>query len=187
MENVQTELTEARYQADMNKSRSAARAVELMESARSELDLAERALEGEFTLSEQERIAKKAQEMAKQLSEDADALDESLTPVERQQMLARLEAAKRLLESMAKPQWSNVDKSQRSTSASAAHVFTRDTHSAAADAARKMARQFWSIAINARKRRAGLMESEPSDVEFYELEKEFFEAAAKFNSKAIEK
>jgi hypothetical protein len=50
-----------------------------------------------------------------------------------------------------------------------------------------MARQFWSIAINARKRKAPLMEDEPSDVEFYELEKEFFEAAAKFRPKAVEK
>jgi len=186
MDEVHTKLTEARYQADMNQSR-AAKAVELMESARSELDLADRALEGELTLSEQERIAKKAQEMAEQLSEDADALDESLTPIERQQMLARLQAAKRLLESMSEPQWSNVDKNQRSTSASAAHVFTRDAHSAAADAARKMARQFWSIAINAKKRRAPLMENEPSDVEFYELEKEFFEAAAKFNPETVQK
>jgi hypothetical protein len=43
-----------------------------------------------------------------------------------------------------------------------------------------MARQFWSIAINAKKRDRQLIEDEPSDAEFYQLESEFFEKAADF-------
>ncbi|GAH58024.1 unnamed protein product, partial [marine sediment metagenome] len=68
--------------------------------------------------------AKKAREMAEQLAEDADALDESVTPIEREQMLARLEAAKRLLESMAQPQWGTISKS--SNRSGGGHVFTQN-------------------------------------------------------------
>jgi hypothetical protein len=158
-----------------------------MDSAREELDFAERALGGELTLSATEEMAKKAQEIAEQLAADADALDESVTPVERQQMAARLEAAKRLLESMLGPQWSTVDKGKSGTSSGAAHVFTKDRHAAAADAARETARQFWSIVTNAKKRSGRLIEDEPADAEFYELQNEFFENAAKFSPQRTEK
>jgi hypothetical protein len=50
-----------------------------------------------------------------------------------------------------------------------------------------MARQFWSIAINAKKYRQQLIEDEPSDVKFYGQENEFFENAAKFEQKPVEK
>jgi hypothetical protein len=43
-----------------------------------------------------------------------------------------------------------------------------------------MAREFWSIAIKAKKREGELIEDEPSDAEFYEMESRFFENAAKF-------
>jgi vacuolar-type H+-ATPase subunit E/Vma4 len=179
MDDFQDTLTEARYQADMDE-RESKEAVELMESAMREMDLATEALDGELMLSNAEKMAKKAQEMAEQLAEDADALDESVTPMQREDMLARLEAAKRLLEMMPKPQWATVGNSKAARSA-AALVFTTNPKRAPAEAARQMARQFWSIAVDAKKRQQQLIDDEPSDVKFYGQENEFFENAARFN------
>ncbi len=95
-------------------------------------------------------------------------------------MLARLEAAKRLLEPMPEPQWATIGQS-KGTRATAGLVYTRGPELAPAEAARQLARQFWSISIEARKRRQQLSEDEPSDVEFYGQENEFFENAAKFD------
>jgi len=185
MEDFQNEMAEARYRAEMGKQ-SSNNALALMESARRELDLAKDALDGELTLSNEEKLAQKSQEMAEQLAEDADALDESVSPLERKDMLARLEAAKRLLEMMPEPQWSNISKSgQKQTGASL--VFTRNPNLAPAEAARQMARRFWSIAIDAKKRRQRLIDDEPSDMEFYGQEKEFFENAAMYDQKPVQK
>ncbi|NQT01438.1 MAG: hypothetical protein HQ580_05420 [Planctomycetes bacterium] len=162
-------------------------AVELMELAERQLGLAQETLDDELTFSDEQRIAQKAQEMAEQLSDDANALDESVTPIEREEMLARLEAAKRLLERMLEPQWATVRNKDKGASSSAAQVFTRNPNLAPADAARQMARQFWSIAINAKKYRQHLIEDEPSDVKFYGQENEFFENAAKFDHEAVKK
>jgi hypothetical protein len=185
MDDFQAKLTEARYQADMDE-RESNEAVEKMESAKRELDFAKEALDGELTLSNEQRIAQKAQEMAEQLVEAADALDESVTPVEREEMLARLEAAKRLLKMMPEPQWTTVDQGRASPSG-AAHVLTRNPNLAPAEAARQMARQFWSIAIDAKRRRQQLIDDRPSDVQFYGQENEFFENAAKFHQKPVQK
>ncbi|MHC4555791.1 MAG: hypothetical protein ACYTFW_01685 [Planctomycetota bacterium] len=185
MNDFQDRLAEARYQADMDRNKSN-ETVELMESAKSELDLAKEALVGELMLSDEEKLAQKAQEMAEQLAEDADALDESVTPAEREEMLARLEAAKRLLKMMPEPQWTTVDKGG-STPSGASHVLTKNPNLAQAEAARQMARQFWSIAINAKKRQQQLVEEESSDVKFYGQENKFFENAAKFEQKQVQK
>ena len=184
MDDFQDKLAEARYRADMGR-RASERTVELMDSAGREMDLAAAALDGELTLSEEEKPAREAQKMAEQLAEDADALDESLTPEEEQDMLARLEAAKRLLETMPEPQWATIDQS-RGTRSAAALVLTRGSELAPAEAARQLARQFWSISIEARKRRHQLSEDEPSDVEFYGQENEFFENAAKFDAESVQ-
>jgi hypothetical protein len=124
--------------------------------------------------------------MAEQLAEDADALAESVTDVERQEMLARLEAARRLLEIMPEPQWATVDKGGAAPS-EASHVLTKNPNIASAEMARQMARRFWSIAINAKKHRQQLLENEPSDVEFYGQENEFFENAARYDQELVEK
>lgn len=185
MDEFQTEIAEARFQAEMDEQRSN-EAVALMDSAKRELGLANKALGRELTLSDEEKVAQKAQDMAEQLTEDADALAESVTRAEREQMLARLEAAKRLLEMMPEPQWSTVDKG-RATSSGASSVLTKNPNLAPAEMARQMARQFWSIAINAKKHRQQLIESEASDVEFYGQENEFFENAAKYDKGPVEK
>jgi len=184
MGDFDAKLTEARYGADIEKGK-ATEAVELLESAKRELDLARKALDAELVLDDEQIAAKKAREMAEQLAEDADALDESVTPIEREQMLARLEAAKRLLESMAQPQWGTISKS--SNRSGGGHVFTQNPNIASARVARAMARHFWSIAINAKRQKAQLIEDERSDVKFYEMETDFFENAAKFNKKPAQK
>jgi hypothetical protein len=185
MDEFQTEMAEARYRAEMDEQRSN-EAVALMDSAKRELGMANKALGRELTLSDEEKLARKAQDMAEQLTEDADALAESVTRVEREQMLARLEAAKRLLEIMPEPQWATVNKGGAAPSG-ASPVLTKNPNIASAEMARQMARQFWSIAINAKKRRRQLIESEASDVEFYGQENEFFENAAKYNQEPVQK
>ena len=183
MDDFQEKLAEARYQADMGR-RDSAEALELMESARRRMDMATQALDGELTLSDEEKLAQEAQKMAEQLAEDADALDESVTPQQEQDMLALLKAAKRLLETMPEPQWAMTDQSKGTRSA-AGLVLTGGSELAAAEAARQLARQFWSISIDARKRRQQLSEDEPSDVKFYGQENEFFENAAKFDAESV--
>ncbi len=185
MEDFQNEMVEARFQAEMDGQRSN-EAVALMDSAKRELGLANKALGRELTLSDEEKLAQKAQDMAEQLAEDADALAESVTRVEREQMLARLEAAKRLLEIMPEPQWSTVKKGGAAPSG-ASPVLTKNPNLASAEMARQMARRFWSIAINAKKHRQQLIENEPSDVEFYGQENEFFENAARYDQEPVEK
>ena len=185
MDEFQAEMAEARFQSEMDGQRSK-NAVSLMDSAKSEMDMANKALGRELTLSDDEKLAQKAQDMAEQLAEDADALAESVTDVERQEMLARLEAAKRLLEIMPEPQWSTVSKS-RTTQSGASSVLTKNPNIASAEMARQMARRFWSIAINAKKRRQQLIESEASDVEFYGQENEFFVFLSMYDQGPVEK
>ena len=157
-----------------------------MDSAKSELDLANESLGRELTLNDDEKLAQEARDMAEQLTEDANALADFVTDVERKEMLARLEAAKRLLEIMPEPQWSTVGKGG-SPPSGASLVRTRNPNIASAEMARQMARRFWSIAINAKKRRQQMLENEPSDVEFYGQENKFFENAARYNQEPVKK
>ena len=87
---------------------------------------------------------------------------------------------------MTEPQWSTVQQGQGNASG-LSPVYTRNPNLAPAEAAREMARQFWSIAISARKRQRQLLEDESSDVKFYGQEKEFFENAAKFEQETVRK
>jgi len=185
MDDFQDRLTESRYQAQMD-PRQSSEALETMEAAKDQMDLAQKAIESELTWTDEQRLANEAQEMAEQLAADADAFDESVTEAEREDMLARLEAAKRLLEMMPEPQWAQVGKGRRNPSSPAA-VLTKNPNMEPAEAARQMARQFWSIALNAKKRQQQLLEDESSDVTFYEQENEFFENAAKFDTESLQK
>jgi len=184
MDQFQAAATATRYQPSVT-DKKAAQAVELMESARQKLDQAGSAIGQGLSMSEEQKLAEKAQEIAEQLAEDANALDESLTPIQKEEMLARLEAAKRLLDSMSGAQWSTVNKG--SSRSAPVHVFTKDPRVAPAEAARAISRQFWSIAIEAKKRKSQLIEDEPSDVKFYEMENKFFENAAKFSQESVKR
>ncbi len=126
----------------------------------------------------------KAREIAEQLVKDAEAYEESLSEAEKQKMQDRLKAAQRLLESMAGAQWATMSSGG---GPGASHVYTNDPHATAADTARLLARQFWSMALEAKKRQSRPVEEEASDVEFFEAENEFFEAAARFKSQGVEK
>jgi hypothetical protein len=183
MEQFQEKLDEAHYDAQPG-SQKAAEAVVLMDSAQSDLESAENALEPGVATNQEQQQAEKARQMAEQLAEDAAALDESLTPLERQQMLARLKAAERLLESMAAAQWTTVQKSTGKSGGG--NVLTKDS-SRASDTAREISRQFWSIALETQKHKHQPIEDEPSDAGFYELENEFFENAAKYNQESNQK
>jgi hypothetical protein len=135
---------------------------------------------------DKQSAAEKAREMAKKLVEDAASLDESVTPIERELMLARLEAARRLLEQMPTPQWTTVNRGGKKDGVAKGLVLTQSP-AALTKAARAMAREFWSIALNAKKQMGPLIEREPSDVKFYEFENEFFETTARFNQKPVQK
>ena len=91
MDDFQSKLTESRYQAEMD-TRQSSEALETMEAAKHQMDLAQKAIQNELTWTDDQRIANEAQEMAEQLAADADAFDESVTEAEREDMLARLEA-----------------------------------------------------------------------------------------------
>jgi len=99
-------------------------------------------------------------------------------------MQERLEAAQRLLESMAGARWATMSSGGGPGNS---HVYTNDPHSSAADTARLLARQFWSMALEAKKRQSRPVEQEASDVEFFEAENDFFEAAARFESQGAPK
>ncbi len=86
---------------------------------------------------------------------------------------------------MPEPQWATVDQGKGTRSATGL-VLTQGSGLPPAEAARQLARQFWSISIDARKRRQQLSEDEPSDVKFYGQENEFFENAAKFDQESVQ-
>jgi hypothetical protein len=176
MEQFQDKLDEARYENEFeNKAKGSVR---LMDSAESALESAENALESGMTGGQEQQMTKKAKDMAEQLAEDAAALDESLTAVEREEMLARLKAAERLLESMTGANWAKIQKGGQKSGTG--HVLTKDS-TKAAETAKEISRLFWSIALDAQEHTEQPITDEPSDVRFHELENEFFENAAKYN------
>jgi hypothetical protein len=154
------------------------------ESAARRLADAGQAIQRRLSGDDEQAKARKAQELADQLARDADAYDESLSEAEKKQMLDRLEAAKKLLESMAGPQWGTIGKGG---TPGTGHIYTSDAHTAPAETARMLARQFWSVALEARQRQSRLLEDEPSDVEYFEAENEFFESAAKFGGQSSDR
>ncbi len=181
MEQFQDKLDEARY--DTEPDNKAKEAVGLMDSAERALESAENALEPGMTREQGQQLAQKAKDMAEQLAEDAAALDKSLSAVEREEMLARLKAAERLLESMAGVHWTTIKKGGQQSGTG--HVLTKDS-TKAADTAREISRLFWSIALDAKKQEEQPVTDEPSDVRFHELENEFFENAAKYSRRSEE-
>ncbi len=183
MEQFEERLADARYESGDSASASANDMGELADSAARRLADAGQAIQR--GLSGQNRgTADAAQEMAEQLAQDAEAYDESLGEAEKQKMLDRLAAAERLLESMAGTHWTTIS---AGGGPEAGHVYTNDPHRTAAENARLLARQFWSVALEARKRRSRPVEEESSDVAFFGAENEFFEDAARFGSRGVEK
>jgi hypothetical protein len=182
MKQFEAKLADGRY-GSPTASESAEMAAPADAAARRLAD-AGQAIQRRLSGDDQQAQARKAQELADQLARDAEAYDESLSEAERKQMLDRLEAAKKLLESMAGPQWGTIG---RGGTPGAGHVYTNDSHTSPAEAARMLAREFWSVTVEARQRQSRLLEDEPSNVEFFEAENEFFENAAQFGRQSSDK
>lgn len=176
MKQSEDRLTGARYESAAQDTAGLSEPADL---ARRELTEAARAIRKGLSGDKPKSPSDQAQEMAEQLAEDAEALDESLSAADRQRMLERLEAAKRLLQSNPDPQWATIS---RGGSPTGGLVYTQGGASSPAETARMLARQFWSIAIEARKKELKPFVEPPSDAEFFKAEKEFFERAARFTS-----
>jgi len=183
MEALEKKLADARYQSAAP-SREGDGTSELAGSAGRRLTEAGRAIRQGLSAGKPQTPGDKAQDLAEQLAEDADALDESLSPAERQRMLERLDAARRLLESMAGPQWTNVS---GGSTAAGMHVYTRGGRTTPAETARMLAQQLWSVAVEARQKELQPVTEEPSDLEFFEAESEFFESAAGYRPGGTER
>jgi transcription termination factor NusB len=175
MKESEDKLSDARYEATASQDKAGLS--EPADSARRQLAEAGRAIRQGLAGDKQKTAAEQAREMAEQLTEDADTLDESLSPADRQRMLERLEATKRLLQSNPDPQWSSMS---RGGAANGTLVYTQGGSMTPAEIARMLAREFWSIAIEARQKELQPFVEPPSDAEFFQVEKEFFEKAARF-------
>ena len=156
-----------------------------------------------------EKRAKNAEKIARKLLDMADELDESVTPENRQRMLANLKAATELLNTISPyevtlnntpvqdgPAGQVGNKPANPGSVSSGGLggtavggnvapnrnVTSGTYVGSADAqtARFLARKFWSIAIEARKQSGALIEEEASDARYHRQEKEFFEKTAAY-------
>ena len=174
MKEFEDKLAEARYKSAMQDKAGLSKPAD---SASQELAEAGRAIKRGLAGDKQKSPAEQAREMAEQLAEAADALDESLSLADRQRMLERLEAAKRLLQNGADPQWSTIS---NGGSASGALVYTQGGATTPAETARMLARQFWSIAIEARQKELKPFAEQSSDAQFFQAENKFFEKAAQF-------
>jgi len=183
MKEFEDRLAEARYEPTTQSQENAGPS-EPAEAAGRKLAEAGRAIRQGLAAGKPQTAAEKAKQMAEQLAEDAEALDESLSPPDRRQMLERLDAAKRLLESGIDPQWATVS---GGGTPGAELVYTQGGAMTPAEIARMLTRQFWSIAIEARQKELRPFAEEPSDAEFFQAEKEFFEKAARFRPQDVEK
>jgi hypothetical protein len=183
MDELEDKLADTRYKPELSFS-DEMKTSDLADAAVRRLAEAEQAIMHGLSTDEARRAgADKAEELAAQLAKDADALDESVSAAEREQMLKRLETAKRLLESMGEPQWATVS----GGASGQVSVYTKNPNTGPAETARMLARRFWSIALETRERPVQPVEQEPSDVEFFEPENEFFQEAAKFRPKHRQK
>jgi len=182
MDELEDKIADTRYKPELSFS-DEMKTSDLADAAVRRLAEAEQAIMHGLSTGEAQTAADKAEELAAQLAKDADALDESVSAAEREQMLKRLETAKRLLESMREPQWATVS----GGASGQVSVYTKNPNTGPAETARMLARRFWSIALEARERPVQPVEQEPSDVEFFEPENEFFQEAAKFRPKHRQK
>ncbi len=183
MKQSEEKLADARYGPPAS-SEAEGETIAPVDSAARRLAEAGKALARGGSGDEQRSAADKAQEMAEQLAKAAEAYDESLSEAEKQRMRAQLAAAERMLENMAGPQWTTISSGGGPSSSL---VYTKDGHMTPAEAARMLARRFWSVALESRQRERRPVEEEPSDVEFFEAENEFFENAAAFRRQRVER
>jgi len=181
---VQNKLFEARNQTPTSQGKPG-KMMDTLNQIEDKLLTANDKLDSEISEDQAMALAKKAQKLAEEIAELSKELDKSLSGPQRQKMLQRLEAAKQLLASMQEAQWSKV--SSGGTGSNSSHVLTQNAKTASAKEAQAIANEFWSIAIKAKKRHSQIVERQPSSMEYYELESDFFENAADFNPEQVER
>ncbi len=180
MDQFQEKIDELQYQPQEfdNKSEEASK---MMDSAANKLDSANTSLQKGLGSSMEEQLANELKKNAELLAEDPDALDKELTELERERLEAlRLQALK-LLENNVKPSISRGGGNPRDIGPGTL-VYTEAGNSVNKDTAREIAREFWFLAIQLEQRKEQPVEDEPSDSRFAEIENNFFENAAKYNS-----
>ncbi len=191
MKEFQEKMHQAYFESEAeNKMAEATKALDI---AGEQLEIARKILENELPLTEEEKASKYAAEVAKELGELAEKFeaDETVGKEELNQMIARLEEADALL-AKAKPVKTGEGKKGKAQSNNASMqtsdgVGGRATLGSgkyaggetAAETARILAREFWSISIKAKKLEAAVVEEEPSDARYFRVESGFFEEAAK--------
>ncbi len=192
MEEFQKDLGRAYYQDEPARGKSMARASGSLAGAGEKLAEAVEALERQYARSQLDQVAKSAQQAAGDMEKIANAIDESVSKEDREKMLAALEDAKRLLETITDSRIVEVGDTMAPPDQSGGKGGFSKTNShiignlPPRDRARLLALKFWSISIQARNRKTQMMEEEPSDSEFREMEKSFFERAAQYNKKGNE-
>ena len=199
------ELVRKSFYRPDNEERLMARAGEKLTKAAEELDLARQALEGQVELSADEQRTKTAEEIAKELMALADEFDENVTPAEKERMLAALEAADEMLKQIAPYEVNITNRPERDSDKDDADYPPgggggggdtggggprttppgktdggRYVGKEEAEAARFLARKFWSVAVNAKKQHSALIEDDASDAQYRRQEKEFFEKTAEY-------
>jgi hypothetical protein len=186
MAEFQKKLSQAPYQDRRSRNDLLDQASRTLQKASEELALAAEVLENQFTQTENERVARVSQKTAEELERLADALDETVNPEDAKRMLEALEEAKRLLQTITDSRIVKVEDSQAPPDQTGGKGGFAKTNSHLIGPlpprvrARLLALKFWSISIQARKRQSQLMEEEPSDAEFHDLERNFFERTATF-------
>ena len=198
------QLVRKSFYRPQDEERLMAQASGKLDAVAEELDLARMALAGQLEQNIDQQRAKEAERIAKELMAMADAFDESVTPAERERMLAALKEADQLLAMIAPYEVEVTDEpinraprpsggEQPGPAAiggggiGAGGVPSGQTVTSGryegdedAETARFLARKFWSVAVSAKKQNSVLVEDDASDAEFRQQEKDFFEKAATY-------
>jgi hypothetical protein len=190
MQEFQNKVNQSNYQEEKERDRSLRAASEILDEISKEMADATEALQSQTTQSENEKVSRDARQVAEELAKLAKEYDESVSQEERQHMLNSLEQAKKWLESAQPAQTTNTNQPGQNLDKVQPIVGGRPGNSVntvydeslpPAERARLLALKFWSISIQAKKQQGKIIEEDPSDAEFYLLEKQYFENAAKFN------
>ncbi len=131
--------------------------------------------------SEDEKLAEKYERLAKELSQLAQELENTVDPAARQELLARFEEITKFIEEMpGRNPYEDIFSGRADPTAPDYGGGGNLSDTKPWEVAHHIAHEFWSKAIQARKQRSALSERPASDAEYYRVEKQFYEEAAKF-------
>jgi hypothetical protein len=176
MKQLEEKIADSRFESSISPENET-QMNELTDSAISQLNEAGQVIKQSLSASNQQNAADQAQAMADELMQKADSFDESVSPEDQQQLLAQLEQAKKILEKNLPPQLATVS---GGGGPAGSLVYTQSGNLSIQESLRILAEQFYSYSIHSRQRQVKPIEDEPSDVEYYELENEFFENTANY-------